>query len=699
MDSSDLTSGPSEIGSLTAHSNEESQFVGSSSGVFFINTVRRAFSKDFDSSKISLPLPEDTLVGSDESHADQSPATARSQSVSGPSASLSKWQYDLEIAHELGKAPPLDMARELMMVYFKVWHPLFPFLHGPSFLRAMELLYSDSHGTEGQNYGDIPSTSPDHRNARWTTIFQCVFNLASHLRPDLTLPPESRIKSPGSMHSLLAILTLRQDLPSLQALLAAQLYLVAKMSLRTASTVGGCILRSMLHAGLHRCPFRYKELSSHDRQLRKRIFWCAYAIDRYLSQALGLPLGIQDSDVDVCAPGAREVHSPGLHKVRDTSEGSTPRFATGSPGKGTPAPSTAAQIELTNPQHPPQHRNSSGIIDSSEHEQHQREIAFMSYVESGKLTGRALELFHKSILVRSVRRSSVLILVTDVHKWWNSLPPALQGSPASINDSTSPRSQDDEPFHFGPFFTVLYHHLILLINRPSLSLTPSTPEFHSGLQTCIGAARGILSALRAQIDANQALFWPGFLSAAWMAGLVLAFACQLEQYVWSKGSLEINDCLTFLRIMSAHWETAKHCHRALSLLAENIRQSFTSSQQPRSSTSTLTSNQNPNINHSSHEEHAIANPTKRRKLSSHDSSVPLASATVSAESIGGGDLGPLNAPESGDVPLQNELNTIIPTTDTDYLGLPDFDLNTVDLLQGANFDYLLDMFGQQYPSF
>jgi hypothetical protein len=332
------------------------------------------------------------------------------------------------------------------------------------------------------------------------------------------------------MHALLAILTRRQDLPALQALLAAQLYLVAKMSLRTASTVGGCILRSMLHAGLHRCPFRYKELSTHDRQLRKRIFWCAYAVDRYLSQALGLPLGIQDSDIDVCAPGADEVHSPGLHNVRAASESSTPRVVADSPEYGTQASSTAARIELTNRLHPSQHRPSSGIEDHSEHEQRQREIAFTSYVESGKLTGRALELFHKSILVRSVRRSSVLVLVTDVHKWWNSLPPDLQGNP-------SPQPPHDGPFHFGPFFTVLYHHLILLINRPSLSLPTSTPEFNSGLQTCIGAARGILSALRAQIDANQALFWPGFLSAAWMAGLVLAFACQLRQYIWSKGSL------------------------------------------------------------------------------------------------------------------------------------------------------------------
>ncbi|GJP94634.1 uncharacterized protein AlacWU_07533 [Aspergillus niger] len=72
MEPPDLTNGPSEIGSLTAHSKDESQFVGSSSGVYFINTVRRAFSESLDPSGSSpaqdFPQPEDTLVGSDASH-------------------------------------------------------------------------------------------------------------------------------------------------------------------------------------------------------------------------------------------------------------------------------------------------------------------------------------------------------------------------------------------------------------------------------------------------------------------------------------------------------------------------------------------------------------------------------------------------------------------------------------------------------
>jgi hypothetical protein len=272
----------------------------------------------------------------------------------------------------------------------------------------------------------------------------------------------------------------------------------------------------MLHAGLHRCPFRYKQLSTHDRQLRKRIFWCGYAIDRYLSQALGLPLGIQDSDIDVCLPAAREMHSPGVQENQESSE------------------KTKGSTSTENGHPRDDKRRVSHSQFENREEDHGKEAILASYVESGTLTGRALELFHKSILVRSVRRSSVLFLVTDVHKWWNGLPLDLQRKP-SRSEQTFGSGMVDRPFDFSPFFTVLYQHLILIIHRPSLSLDPSTAEFCSGLQTCIGAARSILSALRLQVHSRQALFWPGFLSAAWMSGLVLALACQLKQYVLTKG--------------------------------------------------------------------------------------------------------------------------------------------------------------------
>ncbi|GLA03681.1 hypothetical protein AnigIFM60653_003688 [Aspergillus niger] len=694
MEPPDLTNGPSEIGSLTAHSKDESQFVGSSSGVYFINTVRRAFSESLDPSGSSpaqdFPQPEDTLVGSDASHKTSPVALQNDQFPC-------RWAYDSAVAAVLGNAPPLDTARELMMMYFKVWHPLFPFLHGPTFLQAMEGLYSEDRQEPARN-----TPMADHRHVCWTTIFQCIFNLANSVHPEINLPLESRIESPSSMHSLLGTLTSKHDMLSLQALLACQLYLLARMSLRTASTVGGCMLRSMLHAGLHRCPYRYKELTTHDRQLRKRIFWCAYAIDRYLSQALGLPLGVQDSDIDVCSPNAPEIHIPGMynrsHFVRSTSYAEQREHRS--------QLTSNQHLENTSPHAFSAHSSSS----AEEAQQNRRELAFASYVESGTLTGRALELFHKSITVRSVPRSSVLFLITDVHKWWNNLSietlqgqqqPLPQQSSTDQPPSSSPAATTTAAFNFAPFFTVLYQHLILLINRPSLSLSPSTPEFCSGLQTCINAAREIISALTTQQESGQSFFWPGFLSAAWMSGLVLAFACQLRQYVLSKGAQEITKCLTILHTMSTQWDAAKHCHRALSLLSRTIHENTTTAGDPSSSPNKrrkvvvdphqttfftpINSLSTTNLN----EEYARGRAGRRTP------------ATTTAATTSGLHE-PANTSSHAHLSHEDRLFSaegVSTTNDNNGDAVGEFDFGIVDLLEGSNFDDLADMFGQQYPSF
>ncbi|KAJ5139677.1 hypothetical protein N7448_003085 [Penicillium atrosanguineum] len=689
MDPPEYNPGTSEIGSLTAHSNEDSQFVGSSSGVYFINTVKRAFSAGLEASgspETEFPAAEDTLVGAEDSpRKRQRTASFKHDSATpGEAESPAPWNYDPAIAAFMGKAPPLEGSKELMMMYFRVWHPLFPFLHGPTVLQAMEKLYSSA----GHN-NPIPDESSDHRSTCWTVILQCIFNLGSLLRPDLELPPTCLIQSTGSVTSLLGSLATSHDIASLQALLAVQVYLVAKMSLRLASTFGGCVLRSMMHAGLHRCPFRYAQLSSHDRQLRKRIFWCAYAIDRYLSQALGLPLGIQDSDIDVCLPAAPEMHSP--RRLRELQSSVSSR-------------SSLFHENRKSREHSP-------VDAGADHRK--KESVLASYVDSGTLTGRALELLHKSILVRSVRRSSVLFLVTDVHKWWNSLPLELQGK-SSDPGKRVPATDSDSPFDFGPFFTVLYQHLILIIHRPSLSLDPSTAEFCSGLQTCIGAARSILAALKLQVDSCQALFWPGFVSAAWMSGLVLAFACQLKQYVLKKGLQEIDACSGFLKRMSPQWETANHCQIALSLLSTKIKQI------ERHANST-----NPHAYTQRHpgEIHSLDSIEMCRKDLSMAPVVELQANTNQMAEVQNGqpdglfedphlretrpglDLSGSFQPSSfnGETVLANntmppsELN--IQSADLGHFGGSNFDLDMADLLQGADFNSLFDIVGQQYPSF
>lgn len=518
MQSSDTLSKTSEIGSLIAHSNDESQFVGSSSGVFFVNTVRQAFAKSLGPQETSptpeFPAPEDTIVGPPKS-------PSKRINVSRNKATtelLGKWTYVSQISQILGKAPLLEDARRLMMMYFKLWHSLFPFLHGPSFLQAMEAFYSES-SSDGQ-YQDPVS---EHRRACWTIIFQCVFNIASLLQPDLRLAQESRITSGADVLKLIYVLLDRHDILSIQALLAMQLYLVATMSLRNASLLGGVILRSVLHAGFHRCPYRYLQLNSHDCQLRKRVFWCFYAIDRHLSQALGLPLGIQDSDIDVCLPGTLESHVPG-----------DPLSVESRSVHGERAPGSVIVSDIGDSRPP---YTESMSPSASEEGPLNREATLAGFVTYGRLVGRALELFHKSISQREIRRSAVLYLVSDVHKWWNNLPSSLQGTTGEIHIESSTNSDfdDESSFDMSPIFSILYKHLILCINRPCLSLEPYSPDFCSGLQICIDAARSILSLLKTQLAKGLAFFWPGLLSAAYMAGLVIAFACHLGQYSLFKG--------------------------------------------------------------------------------------------------------------------------------------------------------------------
>ncbi|KAJ5629122.1 hypothetical protein N7528_002779 [Penicillium herquei] len=668
MDPPDYAPGTSEIGSLTAHSNEDSQFVGSSSGVYFINTVKRAFSNGLDDSgsqETAFPTAEDTLVGvEDSAHHKRRRTGTKDESTSPGIEPFPSWKYDPDIVACLGSAPSPTLARELMMSYFKVWHSLFPFLHGPTFLAVLEKL-SRGPVTDDESVDD---PSSDHRNTCWTVILQCVFNLGSLLQPNVELPSECKIRSPSSMTTLLSTLASRHDLVSLQAMLAIQVYLVATMSLRLASTFGGCVLRSMLHAGLHRCPFRYSQLSSHDRQLRKRIFWCAYAIDRYLSQALGLPLGIQDSDIDVCLPAAPEMHSPLLIRTLSMHSSNAGR----------------AESEIS----PPPSIIEAPELDPKEIERRKKESTIASYVHSGTLTGRALELFHKSILVRAVRRDSILFLVTDVHKWWNGLPLELQGEVHGLpKEGNGDPASIDKPFDFSPFFTVLYQHLILIIHRPSLSLNPESAEFCSGLQTCIGAARGIIAALKTQIDNQQALFWPGFLSAAFMSGLILAFACQLKQYGFTKGLQEIDECSAYLRQMSNQWETARQCRHALQLLSSKIRQLDHDSQ---------------NISNPL----AYASNTPERATVSMENG-PRVWKRYQGDASPNPNFVPEPRPEINPIPsyeqnldssLTEQLN--FQSTDAGYLaGGSSFDLNMVDLLEGANFDSLFDLIGQQYPSF
>lgn len=512
-----------ERGSLRTSGDGRSQFIGSSSGVYFVNTVRRAFA-DADVRLSSVfqdkdnPSPEDCIVADE----DDGRSTTRRPGEASTAASRApspRSHADSGVPVDLGRPPPRDVARKLFMTYFQTWHRFFPFLHGPSLAKDIESLYSSpdeepsySAATQGASDGLVLPLAR-------VIILQCLFNLAS-LHGDVELPAASRIGKPSRVLSCLLGLAAKGDIISIQALFAAQLLLVARMSLRTAVVVAGLLSRAIFLAGLHRCPVRYRELSANDCDIRKRLFWSIYVLDRFLSQALGHPLGIQDSDVDVCSLAGPELHHHRFltHGPPDHPDGAA---SNGHPGQDAPSAPAGDQ-------------GPGGPASSGSSQQRDRHLILFCQVEYSRLLGRALELFHKSIHVRSIDPSTVLSLRTDMNVWWNSLPSELHDF-GFATDAEKPSDNPSQLFSAPAFFNLLHNQLRLLIHRPWLSLEPSTAEFQSALQICIGSSREIILNMRKQRNAGYALFWPGHLSAAWMAGIILAFACHLQLYPPDKG--------------------------------------------------------------------------------------------------------------------------------------------------------------------
>lgn len=517
------TISPIEIGSFVALDPEKSEFIGSASGVFFVNTVFRAFGE------LSAAPPENrgtrgglpsghpsahsllTIVDSALEHAtEEHPASEANVESSVRS-------YGIEVAG-LGAPPHPAEAKELLMAYFRKWHSFFPFLQGTMFMEQVYGFYGedDAGGTE------TTSETSSHALLCRAVTFQCVFNLGgcTHIGRQC-IPARSKIRSVSILTDIVGSLSRVNNTPALQALLSIELFLLTQMSLRAASSVHGILIRMLYNCGFHRCPQRYMQLPPGQRDLRKRIFWSAYVLDRQISQNLGHPVALRDLEVDVCMPGMRELHKPVVNQhtaplsqhdqeeeVRahlpdvpdlraDSQDSSRNRPVEGIP-QSMQEPLTAGQ----DPHHVP-----SG--DSNEYT-----ISYLAQYSG--LVGSAMDLFHMSINNRSITMLKVHNLANRIHCWWNSLPSFLQDEPIDPATLSEPR--------YDIFFTVMYHYLILFINRPFLSLSPDRMEFKSSLQTALGAALAITRKLKDHESHSMFLVFPPVLSAAWMSGLVVAFA-------------------------------------------------------------------------------------------------------------------------------------------------------------------------------
>lgn len=98
-------------------------------------------------------------------------------------------------------------------------------------------------------------------------------------------------------------------LASIQARLAQCFYLLSESRVNHCWSLFGTTGRLALAIGLHR-RWRRESISDNiESECRKRVFWCAYSLDIYLSAALGRPKIFHDEDIDQVSFGMHLLHN------------------------------------------------------------------------------------------------------------------------------------------------------------------------------------------------------------------------------------------------------------------------------------------------------------------------------------------------------------------------------------------------------
>lgn len=184
--------------------------------------------------------------------------------------------------------PPRDEAKPLVERYFDFAVPTHRFLHRPTIESWFEEFY-DSMGTMN-NKDDAP--------AKIALLFM-VFAQAREYMPQ----PVTIKANVSARYFQVAEQQLQKErgevrLTSVQARLAQCFYLLSKSRINHCWSLFGTMGHLALAIGLNRNRRGESSGGQVDLECRRRVFWCAYTLDNYLSAALGRPRTFHDDDID-----------------------------------------------------------------------------------------------------------------------------------------------------------------------------------------------------------------------------------------------------------------------------------------------------------------------------------------------------------------------------------------------------------------
>ncbi|GAO47481.1 hypothetical protein G7K_1687-t1 [Saitoella complicata NRRL Y-17804] len=267
-----------EVNRLILNDEDEGCYMGSSSGRYFIEILRK---KLLELRSFDLKVEDALLLSADIIVANNAPVVHLPPPSSSAIARRNSFHDGLPVL------PPRAFADQLVQSYFQNWQPLFPLLHKPTFFKTYEALYARG----------APCTDPC-----WLAHLYLVFAISSHdLAVETGENPDDHAKYYQQSLTYIHQIEHRPALDSVQALTLACLYLFTQHDATTLWRYKNAAVSTALQLGLHRDPKRFG-LNPLAREMRKRTFWSVFVMETFCSALLGLPKALRVKDIETELP-------------------------------------------------------------------------------------------------------------------------------------------------------------------------------------------------------------------------------------------------------------------------------------------------------------------------------------------------------------------------------------------------------------
>ncbi|KAH9886367.1 fungal-specific transcription factor domain-containing protein [Xylariomycetidae sp. FL2044] len=224
--------------------------------------------------------PDDTSVSS-RGHHSVVQATAGSTEAASP-------LIDPALSAATGRLPSDAAARRFVDAYFRNVNRAYPFVDRNKVLSDLEVL------------GDFAKR---RRDADSTLLYLIMAIGCTTLQRAGQIPSDTTSKFEVAYSDIIQECLCRESIKSIQILVLLALYSLFDASGASAWSIIGIVSRQAMLLGLSRRASDDKTLSATEIELRHRLFWSIYVLDRMMAASLGLPVALTDENMDCPFPG------------------------------------------------------------------------------------------------------------------------------------------------------------------------------------------------------------------------------------------------------------------------------------------------------------------------------------------------------------------------------------------------------------